>query len=77
MHEWDLDPARHLHLLPIDSSWYTPSSCQPDNSVPGTPLPEFARTRERFLGVFREHPEVTAVLALNDANARHAWYTLQ
>lgn len=75
--EHGLDPARHHHLLPLESCWYSPLACFTDDHAQYIPHPDSANIRRRFLRYLDEHPEVTAILALNDSNALNAWYTLQ
>jgi DNA-binding LacI/PurR family transcriptional regulator len=37
---------------------------------------EECSTQEKFLQYLREHPDITAISAINDATALHIWHTL-
>ena len=73
MEEFGLAPARHLHLFPFIAEWVNPHTAHHDlaeleagEAEPAHPLVEYLET----------HPEITAILAINDAFALHAWDTL-
>jgi LacI family transcriptional regulator len=75
--EWRLDPATHLHLYPISSSFswlVTPSFANLSQMNADTPLDYADRT---FLSYLQEHPEVTAIAGFNDPSALYAWSALQ
>ncbi|HEY3377188.1 MAG TPA: LacI family DNA-binding transcriptional regulator [Armatimonadota bacterium] len=74
MHEYGIDPQQHLHLLPTPSHWLDPYSKLDDPSnMPRAIKRDDARPIVRYL---RAHPEITAVLAVNDASARQLWHIL-
>jgi DNA-binding LacI/PurR family transcriptional regulator len=67
-----LDPDRFLHRLPQPWGWLSPADLRQD----------YAATHDHpgaasVLDYLRAHPEVTALIAQNDASALHAWYTLR
>lgn len=69
-----LDPALYLHryALPlIDGFWLGSEQISFDDMPPG----EY-EARQALAAYLTAHPEITAILAQNDANARHAWYVL-
>ena len=65
-----LPPAQHLHLFKCHGNWYdplhTPLVAHDDEQQDATQL----------LRYLRAHPQITALLALNDANAINIWYAL-
>ncbi len=75
---YGLDPAQYLHQyrLPCDYSWLNPAPqffTTPEGTVPAREVQE----RQRLADYLHAHPEITGLLAQNDTNARHAWYTLR
>jgi DNA-binding LacI/PurR family transcriptional regulator len=78
LREWHLDPAVHLH----DSTWYMGSIIPPNHLV----LPDaehrdntgfHSEEQDEYIRYMRAHPEITAILANNDAYARRIWYLLR
>ncbi|MHB9132102.1 MAG: LacI family DNA-binding transcriptional regulator [Armatimonadota bacterium] len=68
--EYGLDPSAHLHPYGVLGAWLDPEA--------KTRFPDWdAKERENFLRTLRTHPEITAILPLNDPSAIHTWYTLQ
>jgi len=76
--EFDLNPAQYLHVytLPhIPGTWLDPDMTAfttADGEVP----PAEADARHALATYLQAHPEITALVAQNDTNARHAWYVL-
>jgi len=81
LREFALDPATHLHSFPLPQ--YLTSAAWADPRMLHTGA--LTQLLERYAGgrthplpcYLREHPEITALLALNDASAIAAWYTLE
>ena len=78
--ESGLDPARHL----LHHSWYLGHNAPPHHlAVPeldGPDQPELGIYRavlRDFVDFVRAHPEITAIFAQNDPNARRVAYLLQ
>jgi len=74
MREAGIDPTTHLHIFHIDGCWYSPDLLQAN---PEGQSPQAREQGARLLAYLCAHPEVTAILSLNDANALNAWYTLE
>ena len=72
--EAGLDPAQR-HLLECSSLWMEPNSLPAGHKVTNPPIPD-DDSSHRLLAYLRAHPEITAVLALNDACAFRVWQTL-
>lgn len=76
LQEHGVDPERHLHLFAIPDEWFsTDIPCgfldvniftQADKVI-AAPLPAYLRA----------HPDITAIMALNDASAQYTWHSLQ
>lgn len=66
-----LNPQQHVQYypLPMSPSWL---SWRPDQKHPAD-----QDARDTFIAYLRAHPEITAILALNDNNARHVAMALQ
>jgi LacI family transcriptional regulator len=73
--EAGLEPERHLHLLKVPSGWMDPEriSAFNDDAYWATRDP----ATDPLVSYLRAHPEVTAVLGINDAVALHAWTVLR
>lgn len=71
--EFGLDPARHLRFCVIPPEWGNPLWLSANNDAPQPPAqdPGCALTR-----AMADHPEITAVLGINDACAQQAWHAL-
>ncbi|HEX2952234.1 MAG TPA: LacI family DNA-binding transcriptional regulator [Armatimonadota bacterium] len=72
LQESGLDPEMHLHLVEIPGTFYTPVSYMHTEE---TKL-EDAQFLESFYQDLQSHPEITAVLAINDLSAQRLWYSL-
>ncbi|HEX2948334.1 MAG TPA: LacI family DNA-binding transcriptional regulator [Armatimonadota bacterium] len=70
LEEHNLDPQTHLHLLPIDLRWHTYIRNDTSEVAPGA-------FGDMLVQHLREHPEITAIMGLNDATALRAWYSLR
>lgn len=76
--EQGLDPTYYLHQYPVSCGgvwWLDPDPkhfTTPEGEVPELEL----AARRQLAEYLRAHPEITALLAQNDTNARHAWYTI-
>ncbi len=78
LREWQLDPAVHLH----DAAWYMGTIIPPFHLA----LPDAdhrdntgfrQEVQDEYIRYMRAHPEITAILASNDAYARRIWYLLR
>ncbi|OPZ81753.1 MAG: HTH-type transcriptional regulator DegA [bacterium ADurb.Bin429] len=69
-----LDPARHLHRLPLPWGWINPADLRQEY---GTAPGHDAAAVEAVLAYLRAHPEVTGIITQNDASALYAWYALR
>lgn len=70
--EQGLDFASHVHLFEVPYGWLDPevlTIITKGNTV--------APGEDALVDYLRAHPEVTAILGLNDPSAIQAWYTLQ
>lgn len=69
--EAGLDPTTHLHYyqIPMAPSWLNSYVVQTDHGA--------QTANEQFVTYLREHPEITAIFALNDNNAIYARHALQ
>ena len=76
LREYGLDPAVHLHCLPFTPAWVNPLDA--GINLPDAPITENEPNPDvrALIDYLRRHPEVTAILTLNDAYALHVWYTL-
>ncbi len=70
-----LDPAAHLATYPLRLGWTRPETAVKSLAELAAAYPA-ATVDHDFIAYLRAHPEITALLASNDANALHAWYTL-
>jgi DNA-binding LacI/PurR family transcriptional regulator len=74
MQEWGIDPDTHLHLFPFIPEWVDPNSAHHDlTELDGAGDDDPTHPLVAYLA---DHRKVTAILAINDAFALHAWYTL-
>ncbi len=73
--EAGLDPAHHLHLLPVQPGWMDPATVEEydDDAY----WQQHDPTTNPLTDYLRAHPEVTAVLGINDSVALHAWALLR
>ena len=74
-----LDPNRHLHLLACDISWLDPVWLQEELAGIGHPkrVSDALAMNERLRCYLRKHPEITAILTLNDIGAIRSWHVLR
>ncbi len=75
--EFDLDYRKCLHLMAYPTGWTTPMNRTVLDTPQSTKLA--IRTYKqtfRFVQYLKEHPQITAVMGVNDATAQHAWYAL-
>jgi LacI family transcriptional regulator len=72
--EYGLDPARHLHLHQLQGIWLDPT---PLSALSPAQQNGHAQEEQLLLHTLQTHPEITALIALNDASAIHAWFTLE
>lgn len=75
LREAGLDPETHHHLLRVDSYWTNPHTLPAVRHIDHEPFPQDENS-ERLLAMIRQHPEITAVVALNDPCAFRVWQTL-
>lgn len=71
-----LDPAAHLHLVDVANYHWLDQ----DSATTGDPALTRVSMNGRlmpFVDVLRAHPEITAVIGLNDASALRAWRLLE
>lgn len=73
MQDRGLDPERNLHLLEVSLDWITPAI---NVNIPGV-YPGSETTGKALLACLHSHPEITAILAVNDPSAIQAWFCLQ
>ncbi len=66
--EYGLDPIKNLTLLPVPGRWADPN---------GLPSADDNIQSHQIIQQLREHPEITGILALNDAVAINLWYQLR
>jgi DNA-binding LacI/PurR family transcriptional regulator len=69
--DFGLDPAEHLLLFDIPGRWISPlwrpvAGAPAERPIVGDPLVQF----------LRDHPQTTGFLAINDASAIQAWFSL-
>ncbi len=78
MAEYGVDPATHLHLLRIDSlAWLDPATLM---TTVSSELPLETPDKNQhftFPEYLSAHPEITAVMAVNDTNALRLWMSLK
>lgn len=74
LEERGLDPDVHLHLYPINylPSWVNPATA-PKHLMALRHAKRADQVTQDFIGYLRAHPEITAVLGINDACALHVW----
>jgi DNA-binding LacI/PurR family transcriptional regulator len=69
-----LDASQHLHPVLLPPGWANPSPLQTEgHELSG----DQRQARDAFRAQLTAYPQATALLALNDAAALNAWYTLQ
>jgi len=76
LREYGLDPAAHLHLVEVDFAWVSATGlAQFQHQLH---LPQHAHAPEHLVFTcLRQHPQTTAILAINDASAIRTWALLQ
>lgn len=77
--EFNLDADAHLHLFrqpAVPGDWLDPEQFATMTTADAGIDPREQCAREEFLAFLQAHPAITAILALNDTNARHAWCSL-
>lgn len=72
-----LDPARHLHCFTIDFHWTMPTGIHARSLSERDPLANDAEVGKQLVAYLRTHPEVTAIMAINDHSALKAWQYLK
>lgn len=78
LREQGLAPDRHLHPLSLPERWMDPEGVTPyAMQCRAYPVGHASYQRHPLVAHLRAHPEITAVLTMNDANALYAWYTVQ
>jgi LacI family transcriptional regulator len=70
-----LDPDTHLHLRPFVAAWTNPETALGMLSALDDDRAADAAD-EAFVADLRAHPEITGIIAVNDADALHMWYAL-
>jgi len=76
MEEHNLNPEIYLHYLIMDYQWMIPQYLPSQNGT-GMTLPVENRTSEHpFIQQLHKYPDLTAILAHNDAVAIQIWYLL-
>ena len=78
--ERGLDPARHLHFEPlpdIPGAWLDPARLKTGYIGWEASEETEQQAREKFITSIKQRPDITAILAKNDANALHAWFALK
>ncbi|MEI6520429.1 MAG: LacI family DNA-binding transcriptional regulator [bacterium] len=76
--EYGIDAETCLYGLQFIHEWLIPYPFDNINVEQDlTQSPEERSAQENFLQYLREHPDITAICALNDAGALHIWHTLQ
>ena len=74
--EYGLDPAEHLHLVEVDYAWVNATGLAQYQQQ--LHLPQHAHKPEHSVFTcLRQHPQITAILAINDASAIRTWALLQ
>lgn len=73
--EQGLDPQAHIHKLTFPTEWISPSGLF--RAIDDNPSDDVAHFTRQLLRYLADHPEVTALLPLNDANAIRSWRVLQ
>jgi DNA-binding LacI/PurR family transcriptional regulator len=75
--EYGIDAKSCLYELPYISEWLNPYPFDKINvGQKYMQSSEECSTKEKFLQYLREHPDITAISAINDATALHIWHTL-
>ncbi len=75
--EYGIDARSCLYGLPYISEWLNPYPFDKINvGQKYMQSSEECSTQEKFLQYLREHPDITAISAINDATALHIWHTL-
>lgn len=72
--DFGLDPETHWRRVAPYLGWFSPQTLPPRI---GFGLSRDSARAHPLIGLLREHPEITAILGVNDANALHAWHILQ
>jgi len=75
LREARLDPEAHLHFFDVAQEWLDPL-WNPLGTPPVAPHPPREAANHPLMRFLRAHPEITAILALNDSSAIQAWYLL-
>ncbi len=57
MRERQLDPERHLHIFPLDPTWYTPDVFTYDDNHQRLPARETQKMKDRFLAISAPIPK--------------------
>jgi LacI family transcriptional regulator len=71
-----LDPAAHLHLVEIDYTWVQATGLAQYQHQLYLPR-QAGQPIHPVLATLQQHPQITAVLAINDASAIRTWALLQ
>jgi len=74
--EFDLDYRKFLHLMAYPAGWTVPMNRASESQGPIKNAIRAYKQMHKFLKYLKEHPQVTAIMGLNDATAQHTWYTL-
>ena len=74
--EFELDSHEYLHLMAYPAGWVAPANRATDGQGPIEEAIRSYKQMHRFVRYLKEHPEITAIMGVNDATAQHAWYTL-
>lgn len=73
--DFGLDPAAHLHMFNLPSRLTNPMFIPTGNRVT-SPVVMDDENCQRLLDTLHAHPDVTAIVAMNDANAFYIWQVL-
>ena len=76
LQERGLTPQEHCHTLELTGRWNDPSDFAGGVRRP-PPQADDERAQAQLLRMVRDHPAITAIIAINDANALHAHIALE
>jgi len=75
--EYGLDAETHIHSMPFPQVWIEPHGLGNGKTGAGELSDDAMQFSARLLATLRDHPRITAILPLNDANAIRIWRVLQ
>ncbi|HEX2948523.1 MAG TPA: LacI family DNA-binding transcriptional regulator [Armatimonadota bacterium] len=76
MSETGLNPDTHLHQCEVDLNWTMPTTLAEDIGEQSVGKLAHDQSKQRLISMLHAHPEITAIMGVNDVSATRVWHCL-